>query len=169
MAKRRSRHYGIQRVDVNFYGDEFLAIIDKYGDEGLFAAGEILLAEAKSRAPSRRGRIRMSGYVATASRSTYVRRGYWRKERKPPKDAATIAFTAPHAHLLEGGRHGQGIIRPRKRQALRIGGEFRARPRYGRMRAKPFLGPALDAKRAAMASELAAVLGKRVNEAMPEG
>lgn len=184
MARRKSSRYGVQRMDVTWYGDEFLSTIDEYGDEGLFAAGEIVLAEAQRKAPRRRGLLRLSGYISTGSRSTYVRRGYWRREKKPPKGAVTIGFSAPHAHLMEGGRRGRGIVVPtgsvlhegriyrnngKYKRALNINGQLRSRSRYGRLSARPFLHPALEATKETMVIELAAVLRKRLEEKMPEG
>ena len=169
MARKRSVKRSIQRVDVTWYGDDFLDIIERYGDEALFEAGRIVLEAATSRAPRGRGKLRMGGYISTKSRSTYVRRGYWRKEKKPPANAVTIAFSAPHSHLIEGGRRSSGTIAPRKRQALRVNGKFVSRSRYGRVAAKPFLGPALEATRTTMVEELAGVLRKRLEGGMPKG
>lgn len=168
MAKRRSMKRGVQRVDVTWYGDEFLAIMEKYGDEGLFEAGRILLAEAGRRAPSRRGLIRKSGYISTGTRSTYVRRGYWRREKKPPKNHVTVGFSAPHAHLIESGRRRTGVIVPRRRRALRIDGQFVSRSRFNRSSSRPFLGPAIEATRETMVVELAAVLNRRLVAGMPK-
>jgi len=178
MAKRKSMKRGIQKVDVDLYGDEFMAIVERHGNEAMFAAGEVVLREAKQRVPrGRTGNLAKSGYVATGSRSTYVKRRYWRKEKTPPKGGAVIGFTAPHAHLLESGRRKRGQILPygsvlyegrvyrnngRNRKALKIGGQFRAHSRYNRMSSKPFLGPALDASMNTMANEIAAVLNKRL-------
>lgn len=165
MAKRRSMRRGIQRVDINLYGDEFLAIVERYGDEAMFAAGQIVLAEAGRRAPRATGKLAQSGYVSTRSKSTYKRRAFWRKEKTPPKNGATIGFTAPHAHLMESGRRKRGVIRPRKgsgKKALRINGSVRASSKFNRMSSRPFLGPALEATQQTMAEELAQVLKRRL-------
>lgn len=156
---------GIQRVDVNLYGDEFLAIVEKYGDEAMFAAGQIVLAEAGRRAPRRTGSLARSGYVSTRSKSSYKRRRYWRKEKLPPKNGATIGFTAPHAHLMESGRRRRGKIVPRKgggKKALSINGSVRATSKFNRMSSRPFLGPALDASKETLVNELAQVLRTRL-------
>ncbi|MBK8772650.1 MAG: HK97 gp10 family phage protein [Rhizobiales bacterium] len=154
---------------MTWYGDEFLAIVERNGDEALFAAGQIVLAEAERRAPSKSGKLRKSGYISTQNRSTYVRRAYWRKEKKPPKNTVTVGFAAPHAHLIESGRRTTGAIAPRKRRALAVNGNFRSRSRYGKSAARPFLGPAIDATRETMVQELAAVLRKRLEAGMPGG
>lgn len=174
MARRRSMKRGIQRVDINLYGDEFMAIVERYGDEAMFAAGQIVLAEAGRRAPRATGKLARSGYVSTRSKSTYQRRAYWRKEKQPPKNGATIGFTAPHAHLMESGRRKRGNIRPRGdvtyqgvlrrrgKRALSINGSIRASSRYNRMSSRPFLGPALEASKDTLAKELASVLRSRL-------
>ena len=184
MAKRKAQRYGVQKVDYTWYGDEFVSIVEEYGDEGLFAAGEVLLAESDQRAPRKHGKLRISGYISTGSRSTYVRRGYWRKEKRPPKGAVTVGFSAPHAHLMEGGRRSMGLIVPtgsvlhegriyrnngKYKRALKIGGRFVSRSRYGKLSARPFLGPAIEATSETMVIELAKTLNKRLVANMPEG
>lgn len=176
MAKRKSMKRGIQRVDVTLYGDEFMAIVEKYGDEGMFAAGEVVLREATRRAPrGRTGNLAKSGYVGTRSKSTYVKRAYWRKEKQAAKGGAVVGFTAPHAHLMESGRRKRGVIKPRGdvtyqgvlrrtgKRALNIKGQIRATSRFNRMSSRPFLGPALDATKETMVQELANVLNRRLN------
>lgn len=164
MAKRKGMRRGVQRVDLEWYGDEFMALVEEYKDEALFEAGRIVLAEAGRRAPRASGTLARSGYVATRSKSTYKRRRYWRREKKPPVAGATIGFTAPHAHLMESGRRKRGIIRPRNKRALNINGSIRGGSRFNRMSSRPFLGPALEATQDRMAEELAAVLRRRVEE-----
>ena len=112
MAKRRSMKRGIQRVDVDLYGDEFMDIVERYGDEAMFAAGQVVEREAKRRAARRTGNLVNSTYVGTRSKSTYRKRPYWRREKTPPKGGAVVNFTAPHAHLIESGRRKRGVIRP---------------------------------------------------------
>lgn len=170
MAKGRRRV--AQHVSIEWYGDQFLAIVEKHGDEALFAAGEVLLREAVSNAPRRSGNLVESGYVGTRSKSTYRRRRYWRKKIYPAANTAVVAFTAPHAHLLESGRRRTGRIQPRAKQgkkALRIGtdGMLRSQSRYRRMNARPFVGPALDATRDGMSEAIAKVLHDRIESEMP--
>lgn len=157
---------GIQKVDVTLYGDEYMAIVEKYGDDAMFASGEVVLREAERRVPrGRTGNLAKSGYVATRSKSTYVRRRYWRREKTPPKGGAVVGFTAPHAHLLESGRRKRGVIQPSKggtRRALRINGAVRSSSKFNRMSSRPFLGPALEATQKTMADELAQVLRTRL-------
>ena len=149
MPRRKSMKRGIQKVDVALYGDEYMALVEKYGDEAMFAAGEVVLREAERRAPrGRTGNLAKSGYVGTRTKSTYVKRRYWRKEKTAPKGGAVVGFTAPHAHLLESGRRKRGVIRPLKgggKRALRINGVVRSTSKFNRMSSRPFLGPGLDA------------------------
>jgi len=164
MAKRKSMRRGIQRVDIELYGDEFMEIVERYGDEAMFAAGSVVLGEANRRVPrGRTGNLAKSGYVGTRSKSTYVKRPYWRKEKPAPKGGAVVGFTAPHAHLIESGRRKRGIIRPRSgKRALKIAGQIRATSRFNRMSSRPFLGPALEATKETMVRELANVLKRRL-------
>lgn len=164
MAKRRSMKRGIQRVDVDLYGDEFMDIVERYGDEAMFAAGQVVEREAKRRAPrGRTGNLAGSTYVGTRSKSTYRKRPYWRREKTPPKGGAVVGFTAPHAHLIESGRRKRGVIRPGKgKRALVINGSVRGGSRYNRMSSRPFLGPGLDASKDTMVDELANVLRARL-------
>lgn len=165
MARRRSMRRGVQRVEIIAYGDEYLALVERYGDEAMFAAGQVVLAEAGRRAPRRSGALAASGYVATRSQSTYKRRRYWRKEKTPPKNGAVIGFTAPHAHLMESGRRRRGEIKPRKgggKRALLINGSLRSRSRYNRMSSRPFLGPALEATKETMVERVAEKLRQRL-------
>jgi hypothetical protein len=174
MAKRRSYRRKAQRADVTWYGDDFLDIIDQHGDEAWFAAGMVVKTEADRRVPrGRTGNLRKSGYVGTAKRSSYIERRYWRKEKKPPKGGAVIAYSAPHAHLMEGGRRSSGTFGPRKarrgtaKRALRIGNMLRSRSRFRRVSSRPFLGPALEATKDTMVKELAGVLRTRLQDKLP--
>lgn len=163
MAKKYVR----RKVQIAWYGDDFLDIVRKHGDEALFAAGQVVLKDAERRTPRKTGKLHSSGYVSTASRSTYVKRAYWRKEKKPPKGGATVGFSAPHAHLIESGRRKAGKFGPKarrrdQRKALKIGDRFVARSRFKRMSSRPFVGPALEATKETMVRELADVLRSKL-------
>jgi hypothetical protein len=170
VAKRRS---GIRRkLQVEWYGDDFLDIVHKHGDAALFAAGQIVLAAAGRRAPRRSGKLASSGYVSTATQSSFRQRKYWRKEKKPPIDGATVGFSAPHAHLIESGRRRAGKIAPSKRRqrmrtgnlALRIGDRYVATSRFKRLSSRPFLGPALEETQETMVQELSKVLRSKLEQ-----
>lgn len=179
MARRGARRR-IQKVELEWYGDEFVSIVSEAGPEALFAAGEIILAEAKRRAPRRSGMLAKSGYVGVKGRSTYVKRRYWRKEQLAKNAAeAVIGFTAPHAHLIESGRRRRGDIRPRGevrhngalrrsgKRALVINGSVRSRSRYRRVSSQPFLGPALEASQKRVPQELARIYRARLEQELP--
>lgn len=157
-----------RRVQIEWYGDDFLEIVRRNGDQALFAAGQIVLREASRRAPRKTGKLASSGYVSTPERSTYQRRRYYRKEKKPPPGGATVGFTAPHAHLIESGRRRSGRFGPKigkrgsGKKALLINDRIVARSRYKRVSSRPFLGPALEATKETMPQELARVLREKL-------
>jgi hypothetical protein len=166
-----AKRYMRRKVQVTWYGDDFLEIVRKHGDEALFSAGQHVLQAATRRAPRRTGKLRSSGYVSTASRTTYVKRAYWRKEKKPPIGGATVGFSAPHAHLIESGRRKAGKFGPstrgrRPRQALKIGDRFVARSRFKRLSSRPFVGPAVEETRETMVAELADVLRSKLEKVL---
>ena len=177
MARRGAKRR-VQRVELEWYGDDFVTIVSEAGPEALFAAGEIVLAEARRRAPRRSGKLANSGYVGVKGRSTYVKRAYWRRERVARNAAeAVIGFTAPHAHLIESGRRRRGDIRPRGdvrarngtlrrsgKRALVINGSLRSRSRYKRVSSQPFLGPALEASQERVPQELARIYRARLEQ-----
>ena len=159
MARRRGAKRRVQRFEIEWYGDEFVEILREHGPEALWAAAEIVLAEASRRAPRRTGKLAASGYIGVKGKSTYQKRRYWRNERFARDGEAVIGFTAPHAHLIESGRRQTGKIKPRRRKALRIGDRFVSSSRFRRVSSQPFLGPALEASREAVPRELARVYG----------
>ena len=80
MAKRKSMKRGIQRVDVNLYGDEFMDIVERRGDEAMFAAGEVVLREATARATrahrqSSQKRLRSNGIPIDVSETQVLAQG----------------------------------------------------------------------------------------------
>ncbi len=165
MARRAQR-----KVQVAWYGDEFVRLVGEYSEPALWAAATILERAAVARTPRVTGNLAKSAYVATRKRSTFVVRRYWRKKKKVFDDhTAVVAYSAPHAHLIESGRRKVGPIRPRRAQALRIEGRFRAASRYRRTSGRHFLGEAIDATKATMVEELAAVLREGLEREMPKG
>lgn len=171
MARRRGARRKYQQMQIEWYGDEFVEIVKEHGPEALFAAAQVVVAEASRRAPRRSGKLAGSGYIGVKGRSTYRKIRYWRRERLAKDAEAVIGFSAPHAHLIESGRRARGIIKPRGdvmrdgvlrrsgKKALTIEGNFRSRSRYNRMSSRPFLGPALEASRERVPQELARVYG----------
>ena len=104
---------------VQWYGDDLKKLILDGADDAMFEGGQILLEGSQSKVPRFTGRLHASGYVTTKTKSTYVfRRGY-KKERKPEDSGVVgVGYSAPHSHLVEFGTKN--------------------------MRAKPYLRPALD-------------------------
>lgn len=159
MAKRRGARRRVQRFQIESYGNTFLSIVSEHGPDALWAAAQVVEAEAVRRAPKRSGRLAGSSYIGVKGKSTYQKRRYWRNERFARVGEAVIAFTAPHGHLIESGRRQRGKILPRRRKALRIDGRFVARSQFKRMSSRPFLGPGLEASRDRVPRELAKVYG----------
>lgn len=104
---------------VQWYGDDLEKLILDGADDAMFEGGQILLEGSQAKVPRFTGRLYASGYVTTKTKSTYVfRRGY-KKERKPEDSGVVgIGYSAPHSHLVEFGTK--------------------------KMRARPYLRPALD-------------------------
>lgn len=159
MAKRRGARRRVQRFQIEWFGDEFVEILREHGPEALWEAAKVVLAEASRRAPRKTGKLASSGYIGVKGKSTYVKRRYWRREKKAREAEAVIGFSAPHAHLIESGRRRAGKILPRRAKALRIDGRFVSQSRYKRVSSRPFLGPALEASRELVPREIAKVYG----------
>lgn len=163
-----------RHVQVAYYGDQFARLVDQHKDDALFAMGQVVLDEATQRAPrGPTGNLQRSGYLATRRRSTFVARRFWRKQQRPPDGCVTVAFSAPHAHLVEGGRHASGQIRPRSKRgpgaALKFRGVFRARASFRGVAARPFLGPAIEATKETMVHRAAQVLRNALEGGMSKG
>lgn len=174
--KPAARRRGLRRqVQVEYYGDDFKMIVEKYKDRALFAAGKIVLADASRRAPRRSGKLAGSGYISTATQSTFIKKRYWRNEKRPPADAVTIGFAAPHAHLVESGRKKARKFYPRKatqrrtaKKALRFGGRYLAWSRVKRLSGRHFLATALEATKDRIMWALASQFGDALQREMPE-
>lgn len=104
---------------VQWYGDDLLRQIRNGADDAMFEGGQMLLEGSQSKVPRFTGRLAKSGYVTTKSKSTYVYKKGYKKERKPEDSGIVgIGYSAPHSHLVEFGTK--------------------------KMKARPFLRPALD-------------------------
>ncbi|HMR01768.1 MAG TPA: HK97 gp10 family phage protein [Candidatus Competibacter phosphatis] len=124
---------------IEWYGDEILQAVAALKDDAMFAAGEVLIANATAKAPRDQGTLQESGYVATADKSTYKKRPHHKNEVRPRGEGVAVAaFSAPHAHLVEHGT--------------------------SRMRAQPFFRPAFDESKGAMAEAGTGVLKKGLGE-----
>jgi hypothetical protein len=159
-------------VSVNWFGNELMSAVRGAQEPGLYSLGFIVLKEARLRAPVKSGRLRRSGYVATSVRSSYRRR---RKDKlklpRVPKGAVQVGFASFYGRFIEIGARGHTVT-PRKRttrgkKAILIpdvGPRRRAEP--GAIKARPFLGPALQATRERGAQALAVEVNRRVERAM---
>ncbi len=165
--KKRYQRRGVQRMDVNWYGDDFAEIVEENGDAALYAAGTVVQLAAERRVTRRTGKLAASGYVLSGRFSSYVKRRYYRNLKRAPEGGATVGFSAPHAHLIESGRRRTGAILPRRKQALASNGMVRSRSKFKRVSSKPFLGPALEETTTTMVESMAAVLSEYLNKEMP--
>jgi len=156
-------------IKLDWYGDEMQQLIERSSPDALYGAGNVVLDAAKTKIRDKTGNLRKSGYTGVKGRSNYQNRPWYRKEiRVQRSDRAVVAFSAPHAHLIEAtGAQPSGVIRPTSRKALLIPGiGFRASARHAGMRPRPFLGPALEGTRDRMATELARRLRQDLEQKM---
>lgn len=173
MPKRiKSKHVGL-----SWYGDEIAETVKRSMEPGLWAMGGALLHAAQGRAPRRSGRLRDSGFIATADRTDY-RRGRGDRRRRElarlmgqvsPK-SVLVAFAVWYSNLIEDTgtkRHAIPYV-PRStggrvRRTLRIPGiGFRKRVSHPGFRSTPFLGPALDASKDTASEAFAREVHKRL-------
>ena len=103
-------------MTIRWYGDELLKLLREATPDALFEVGEAFIEEAASRAPRRTGTLAESGYVKSATRSTYKANKKHRKEIKLSDDeTVAAAFAAFYARFIELGtrrRAARPFIRP---------------------------------------------------------
>lgn len=122
---------------------------------GLRKGGQVVLAEAKRRAPGKRIPKALAVKVSVTSSESYVKIG--------PKRRAG----ARHAHLVEKGV-GPHVIRARKKPRLRVENTRPLQVKHPGMAAQPFLEPgfqatkqqALERIKEAMSAEIEKLAGK---------
>lgn len=159
-------------VDLAWYGDDFMDIVEESTPDALFRGGTVVLEAARGRAPKRSGELVKSGFVITEDQDSYVKgRADRRNVRKliatfKRPQTVTIMFAAWYANLFEDTgrkknvaprayrkrgssvRKAQRALRSGKLQiqgALKIPGiGYRAKVTIPRMRPRPFLGPAVE-------------------------
>ncbi len=178
---RLNRHTDLRRnvFELNWYGDQFLSLVDEFGDDALYAAGNILLENAKGKAPRRSGHLASSGYVKTRKRSSYVKRSKVdRKEMAMDRDMTVMVAFAPFYgnYFEDSGVKPHVIPKVRKRRLARgletadatniPGVGWRRRIHHPGFKKRPFLGPAIEATQNTMATELADVLRSKCEEKM---
>jgi len=125
-------------VKITWYGEDIKKLIGEATEEALFEGGLVLQQEAQSRAPvGRTGELKGSAYTATRGKSNYVKRSaVYRKQAKPPEGVAAVGFAAFYAKFVELGT--------------------------SRLRARPFLRPALDEAGNRIAQAIAGAMGKEL-------
>lgn len=124
------------KVDVKWFGNDLLAEIQGGSDDALFEAAQQILDVAISKAPERTGNLKASGYVKTSKRSTYSKRPGSLKEREVSEGVALAGFSIFYAHMVERGT--------------------------SKMRARPFLRPAMDSAKDAAGEKFVIVMRGKV-------
>lgn len=115
----------MNNVRVRWFGREVEKLAEEATDEALFGAAQELVKAAASRAPRRSGFLAESAYVSSKAKTTYRKQRGYNKERKPAGPGVVAAgFAAFTARYLEFGTR--------------------------KMKAQPYLRPALDASRGAL-------------------
>jgi len=147
---------------VEWHGDDILKQFEQADDDALFAGGEALLEVAKAKAPVDDGDLRESGYVATASRSSYTKRRGHRKEVRPADGIAAVAFAMFYAHIVETTGARAHTIKAQPGKRLQIGKTLVSQVRHPGMQARPYLRPALDESGDKIAEAIAGSLRSNV-------
>lgn len=141
MAKRvmGGARYG---YTVEWYGDEIAEALDDEVDDALFEMADTLITMARAKAPRDKGTLQDSGYAASTTKSTYVKKPFHKGQRRPRHGVAVAAFSAPHAHLIEFGTRtmmAQAFFRPAfdgGKKAMIEAGMRKLRARVGRLKRK---------------------------------
>lgn len=173
-AKKLTKRTDLRRnvVDLAWYGDDFMDVVEQSTPNGLFKGGTVILEAARGRAPKRSGELGRSGFVVTEKQDNYVKGRADRKNvrkliatfKRP--QTVTVMFAAWYANIFEDSGRKKNIVplAYRKRgssvrkakSALRSGNlkiqgalkipgiGYRAKATIPRMRARPFLGPAVE-------------------------
>lgn len=133
---KRTKGSKQQGYVVEWYGDEIEGALQGEIDDALFEAAQALVELARAKAPRDKGTLQDSGYAASATKSTYVKRPYHKGERRVGRGVAVAAFSAPHSHLIEFGTR--------------------------KMSAQPFFRPAFDGGKRAMVDAAMSKLRNRM-------
>lgn len=147
---------------IEWNGDDVLKQFEQADDDALFAGGEVLLEVAQSKAPVDDGDLRESGYVATASKSSYTKRPGHRKEVRPTDGVAAVAFAIFYAHIVETTGARAHTIKAQPGKRLQIGKTLVSQVRHPGVQAQPYLRPALDESSEKIAEAIAGHLRGKV-------
>lgn len=196
MARRITKRTDLRRnvVDLAWYGDDFMDVVEQSTPEGLFKGGTVILEAARGRAPKRSGELSKSGFVLTETQDNYVRGKKDRRNirklistfRRP--QTVTVVFAAWYSNLFEDTGRKKNIIPRayRKRGSsvrkaknelrsgkLKIQGVlkipgigYRAKATIPRMKARPFLGPAVEETATEFVQAMAGEIGKQLESDM---
>lgn len=147
------------RVQVLWLGDELAQQILAASGDALFEGGDVILRAAVARAPKRKGRLAQSGYVVSATRSSYAKSSKTaRKQLAVKPGQAAVAFAEFYARFLESGTKGH-VVKPKRRRALQTGAErWAARAKVKGVQGKSFLQQAADTEKEAAVRRIVAVI-----------
>lgn len=152
-------------LELTWYGDDFLQVIDDRGQDALVAAAEFVMAEALRRVPRRSGMLARTAYWATSKKSTWRKlRPYQKKAKRVPNDHTIVfGFSAKYSHLVERKSKAHTLAPRAKRgvgKAMNVWsfGKIRAKAEHPGNKAHRFFGPALEATRKEMVEHVATKL-----------
>lgn len=180
-------------VELTWYGDDFLEVVEAAQPGALFSAGNVVLDAARVKAPRRSGEMIKSGHVVTQDKDNYVRQRKDRRNMARIQQAARqpgsvmIAFASWYANLFEDSGRKRNIIprAARKGGVRRAGNEIRrgqlqiqkalkipgigmrASAKIPRMKARPFVGPALEETKDQFVETLADETRRRLEAELP--
>lgn len=164
------RRYRGKGYSIEWFGDDLARTVDRHNDAAMYAGGQVLKRAAAARAPVRSGTLRDSGYVQTDTRTDYRKGRRDRRTlfRKRGAGGVLVAFAAFYANMFEDS----GVKRhrvPRKGyKVLRIPGVgLRSVAQHPGMKARPFLGPALEANKETITRAFAGELEDAIEGALP--
>lgn len=152
------------RVQVLWLGDDLAQQIAEVSDDALFEGGDVILRAAVARAPKRKGRLAASGYVASATRSSYAKSSRTaRKQVAVRPGQAVVAFAEFYARFLEAGTKGH-VVKPKRRRALQTGAaRWAARAKVKGLQGKNFLANAADSEKRVAVQRIVAVIQGRID------
>lgn len=151
------------RVRVLWLGDELGQQIEGASDDALYEGGDVILRSAVARAPKRKGRLAASGYIVSASRSSYAKSSRTARRQLAVKPGvAAVAFAEFYARFLEGGTKGH-VVKPKRRRALQTSAAcWAARAKVKGIQGKHFLASAADSEKEAAVQRIVAVIQGRI-------
>jgi HK97 gp10 family phage protein len=164
------KRYRGKGYNIEWFGDDLARTVDRHNDAAMFAGGQVLKRAAQQRTPVSSGALRQSAYVQTDSRTDYCKgpRDRRRMFRKRGAGGVLVAFAAFYANMIEESG-AQRHRAPRKgARPMRLPGiGLRSVVAHPGMRARPFLGPALEASREEIARAFVGEMASAIAGALP--